>query len=147
MNADPFAGAWRLVEGSFVRNDGKVVHPVGPRAAGQLLYDGRGHMNGQMMGLDRPAFASGNRLRGTDAEVRAAFEGYIAYWGRYSIDAAAGTVTHHVEGSLSPEWVGTDQVRHFAFDGDRLTLRTDPIPSGDGLHYVGTLIWERVPDA
>ena len=49
------------------------------------------------MASDRPAFAGSDRLGGTDAEVRSAFEGYHAYFGRFMVDAAAGTVTHHIE--------------------------------------------------
>lgn len=144
MATDRFAGAWRLVSGEFKRSDGKVIHPVGPRAAGQLLYDGRGRMNGQLMGLDRPKFSDENPRRGSDAEVRAAFEGYLAYWGTYRFDEAAGKLVHHVEGSLFPNWVGTDLVRNVSFDGERMTLTTDPLPVADGLTYVGTLVWERL---
>jgi hypothetical protein len=30
---------------------------------------------------------------------------------------------HHIEAALLPNWVGTDQLRHFAFDGKYLTLK------------------------
>jgi hypothetical protein len=31
-------------------------------------------------------------------------------------------VTHHVEGSLRPDYTGTDQVRPFRIEGDRLII-------------------------
>ena len=51
----------------------------------------------QLMASDRPLFALGDRLGGSDAEVRAAFEGYHAYFGRYSVDQEAGAVHHDIE--------------------------------------------------
>lgn len=55
-------------------------------------------------------------------------------------------MTHALEGSLFPDWVGTDQVREFEFDGaDHLTLRTPPIASAvtDGKKAEHVLVWKR----
>ena len=41
-----------------------------------------------------------------------------------------------------PNWVGTDQVRHFEFQGNRLYLK-GPLERG-GLEEV-SLVWERLP--
>ena len=46
----------------------------------------------------------------------------MAYFGTYTVDAGKGTVTHHVEGSLRPDYTGTDQVRPFRIDRDRLII-------------------------
>lgn len=46
----------------------------------------------------------------------------MAYFGTYTVDVANGTVTHHVEGSLRPDYTGTDQVRPFRIVGDRLII-------------------------
>ncbi len=55
-----------------------------------LIYDASEHVPAQMMRAGRPRFGSGDQLKGTDAEVRAAFEGYLAYFGEYTVDEAAG---------------------------------------------------------
>ena len=48
---------------------------------------------------------------------------HFSYYGTYTLDESAQTVTHHVEGSSSPNMVGTDQVRAFVFEGnDQITL-------------------------
>ena len=83
------------------------------------------------------------RPEATDAEVRAAYDGYLAYWGTFDLDAARGTVTHHVRGSLYPNWVGQDQVRAYSLEGRRLTLRTPPMKQR-GREVVGLLTWERL---
>ncbi len=57
--------------------------------------------------------------------------GYLAYAGSYTLDGM--TVTHHVEMSLFPNWIGTDQVRAIAIleNGD-LELSTPPEASRSG---------------
>src|SRR5262249_31954164 len=57
-----FVGAWKLVatEGQQVPKRDRV---------GLIMYDTTGHMAVQIMPLDRPKFASGNRLQGTQDEI------------------------------------------------------------------------------
>jgi hypothetical protein len=76
--------------------------------------------------------------------VRAAFNGYIAYFGTYSVDESKHAVTHHVVGASLPNWVGIDLVRLYAFDeSGRLRLATPPIEiGGRSLEYV--LLWDRL---
>jgi len=75
--------------------------------------------------------------------------GSFAYYGRYDVDAARSTITHHVDGASFPNWTGTDLVREFRLDGDpagrdRLTLSTPPTSVG-GRRLTTTLIWLRTP--
>jgi hypothetical protein len=135
---DRLAGTWRLVSFTLKHPTGRETHPYGQDAQGTLVYDGRGHMAGQIMCLRRPAFASDRPRGGTDHEVRAAFEGYIAYFGHYVIDEAKQMVIHHVEGSLLPNWVGTQQKRSIAWRGEQLLLSA-PIEAG----VIVEIIWER----
>ena len=61
--------------------------------------------------------------------------------GSWRYDAAAKQiVVHHVAGSSLPNWLGTEQVRHYAFssDGKQLTLS---LKNGDRITQ--TLTWER----
>ena len=96
------------------------------------------------MARGRPVFASGNLLKGSDDEVRAAFEGYVAYYGSYSVDEVRGLMVHQVEGSFFPNWIGEQQVREFEFVEDgRLELRTLPI-KGSRADLTVVLLWERV---
>ena len=71
----------------------------------------------------------------TPEEAQAALAGYIAYFGTYSIDERARTVTHHRQGSVQPGDVA-DLVRGYEFAGDRLILR----PPGTTYEVV----WERI---
>ena len=109
-----------------------------------LVYDGRGSFSGQIMARERPAFATGNLLKGSSDEVRAAFEGYVAYYGTYEVDEASGLMRHQVEGSFFPNWIGEQQIREFEFTEDgRLELRTLPI-KGSRADLTVVLLWERL---
>jgi hypothetical protein len=59
---------------------------MGKDAAGRLSYDADGRMSAQLMRRDRPLFTSRTRQQGTAEEVRAAFEGFLAYYGPYKIN-------------------------------------------------------------
>lgn len=113
-------GTWELKTRTVTRADGTtIVDPVlGARPIGRLIYDAGGAMSLQMMRLDRKAAIA----TPPDPNQRVTL-GYDSYFGRYTVDEKAGTVTHHVEGSLFPEDVGDDWVRPFKLEGDTLTLR------------------------
>src|SRR5262249_58882218 len=78
---------------------------------------------------------------GAAQQLRAAYMGYIAYYGTYEVASDGRTVTHHVEGALNPAWVGGDQVRRLRFDGERLVLSTEVKKNDEGVTHQVT--WER----
>ena len=136
-------GTWGLVSCNAQTSSGEIRYPFGQHVVGQLFYDVHGNMSAHVMRVDRPTFASDDSGAGTDAEVRAAFEGHTSYFGTYTIDPSAHTVTHHVHGGSYPNWMGQDQIRYYRIDGSHLVLSTPPIPDhGESLEY--TLTWERI---
>jgi hypothetical protein len=94
-------GTWRLVSFESRDENKEIRHPLGKNALGQLSYGAEGRMSVILVQPDRPPFALDDMRRGTDIEVRSAFEGFLGYFGTFSVDAAAGTVTHHVQGGHS----------------------------------------------
>ncbi|HWP48864.1 MAG TPA: lipocalin-like domain-containing protein [Candidatus Limnocylindrales bacterium] len=136
---DPIAGTWRLVSFEEQRADGTPVYPMGREVKGYISYDGRGHMSVQLMRTDLRKFTSNDPLAATSEEKIAAFEGYLAYWGTYTVNEEEGSVTHYLEGSLVPNWVNTVRKRFFQVSEDRLIL-TFPM-TGDTVS--SRLIWER----
>ncbi len=143
--ADLFTGTWRLLTCEGRWSDGRISKPYGNEPGGMLMYDGQGGFSGQIMARERPPFASGNLLKGSNAEVRAAFEGYLAYYGSYMVDETQGLVIHQVEGSFFPNWIGETQIRKFEFTGEgRLQLSTLPI-KGARADLTVVLLWETAP--
>jgi len=123
-----FVGAWRYV-GATV--DGKPDLARGANPRGIILYDPSGHM-AVHVAPEKPA--GGREL--TPEDAKAALSGVVAYFGTYSIDERAGTVTHHKHASVQPG-DGGDVVRAYEFAGDRLILRPVEAKSTQ-------IIWERI---
>src|SRR5262249_38687314 len=96
----------------------------------------------QIMQGGRPRFGSGDMDNGTFAELSAALTGYVAYFGTYSVDDSVGVVTHHVMGSVFPNWVDTEQRREIVLQDDQLTLRSQPILF-KGQMRVFRAVWRR----
>ncbi len=99
---------------------------------------------------DRKPFAAFNqgRVSATTEEKAAAFDSYNAYYGTYTVDAKAGTITHHLEGSLIPGREGIYNVRWFEFRGEDGLLLI-PVEDGKGgvlarKDAAYKLLWERV---
>jgi len=136
-------GAWKLVSLYAQDPSGQTGYPFGRNAQGRLIYEPNGRMAVQLMNPDRPRFASDDLLLTSEAEVRAAFDGYAAYYGSYSVDQGEGIIVHHVEAALMPNWVETDQVRYFESQGNRLILKGLLVRGG--VQAVVSLVWERLP--
>jgi hypothetical protein len=137
-------GAWRLVRWESVRDDGSITFPFGEAPEGILVYDPVGTMITTIASAGRGRLTSADPLvGGPDAERRRAAETFVAYSGRYTFDGV--DVTHTVEVSLYPNWVGTRQVRHVRLsdDGATLELSTDPFELA-GRRSVQRLTWARV---
>jgi len=132
-DAKRFVGTWRLVSIESTPPD-----PMrGANPIGLIYYDTTGNMAAQIMpDRDRPKWKQGEPP--TPEQAKEAITGYTAYFGTYTVDEKASTVSHHRKGSLVPGAVGVDAVRRYEFaPGDRLILTPVDNPS---LH----LTWERV---
>lgn len=138
MTMNRLVGTWNLISYETIAPDGTRAKPYGD-AVGRLEYDDRGHMSGQVMRPGRPRVEVGD---GAAQQVRAAYLGYIAYFGTYEIATDGNSVVHHVQGALNPAWVGGDQLRGMRFDGDRLVLHTDVLKGGVRVRHV--LTWEKI---
>lgn len=143
--ADKFVGAWRLVS---IEGTDATFHFVYDHPTGVLIYDRSGWMSVEIdnKGARKP-FVKGP-AGGTAEEKVGAFDSYIAYYGHFTVDLKAQTVTHHLEDATPPNWRGINNVRWFEFQGnDHLLL----IPREDGKggmidrkNATFKLLWERI---
>ena len=137
-------GTWRRVSAVSTDSGGKQVQTIGDHPLGRISYSVDGFMAAQLYRTDRPKLGA-DPAKADPAAVRAAFMGLFTYYGRYTIDAAAHTVTHHVEGSGNPDWVGGTLVRSFRFLSDnRVQLTTVTSYDGKKVASPTVLVWERV---
>jgi hypothetical protein len=145
-DADKFVGAWRLISTEFRAEDGSLGEsPYGTDSQGLLMYDAQGSMSAQLGQAHRAPFAIADRKAGSHEELKAAFESYQAYCGRYTVDDREHVVTHAVTLSLLPNWVGIEQRRYYKFEDGRLILRT-PAMSIGGKSLNGELVWKRIAE-
>jgi hypothetical protein len=113
--ANKLLGAWRYV-GTRI-NGGNWDRGANPK--GMIYYGPHGEMAAQIA-PDISRARAGAVM--TPEEAFTAVKDYIAYFGTYTVDEAAGTVTHHRHDSLQPGDKG-DLVRRYELSGDRLILR------------------------
>jgi Lipocalin-like domain len=138
---DALVGAWRLVSWENQAADGQVTYPMGADALGYVIYTGDGRFSVTISRRGRAGFAAGDLLGGTTEEKARAMESFVTYAGRYSFHG--DRVIHHVELSLFPNWVGTDQQRSVELSGDRLILSASPLLLA-GKQQLPRLVWQRV---
>lgn len=135
-------GTWKLV--SYSREDpatGAATQPWGEKPAGYLMLLLDGHMSAVITSDGRQPAVRGEE--GFSDKQAKLFQTVTAYAGTYT--AKGDSLSVHVEVAWLPEWVGSDQPRVFRIEGDRLTIRTQPIRSvSDGKLYVYVLVWKRV---
>jgi hypothetical protein len=143
VSKEQFYGAWKLISYQFRGESGQVHQPFGADASGVIMYDASGMMSVQIIRNDRMGFASGDMFDATLEELKSVYEGINSYFGTFSVDEAEKTVTHHVIAASLPSRHASDQVRHYEFSGNRLTLKA-PGRFLMGQTMTGVLVWERI---
>ncbi|MXZ73325.1 MAG: lipocalin-like domain-containing protein [Acidobacteria bacterium] len=133
------AGAWSLARIEQLGAGGEpVAAPVEGRL-GSLVYDATGYLGLTILGPDEAVAPADD-----DAdEASTPSIGHLSYFGRFTVDEAAGVVTHHVAGNLQPGVGAAAEYRHpYTLSEDSLTLRWPPAPDGS----TASLTWVREPD-
>jgi Lipocalin-like domain len=137
-DADKLLGNWRLV--SFFTEDIQTKQRT--NSYGE-------HPNG-FIGLTPGRFyafvtAESRNAPQTPEEQAASYRTIIAYTGKWRLDGEKFITK--VDVAWNPGWVGTDQIRFWRLEGDKLFITTAPIPipgsNGSEKMMIGNLVWER----
>jgi hypothetical protein len=129
-------GAWRLVS-CEEESDGGVTYPFGQDAIGQISYDASGRMSAQLARANQARFSNEDLRESTSQERTMAWVNYFGYFGRFTVDEDKKIVVHQIEVSWFPNLVGTEQIRHYRFEGKQLVLHANT-PWGDVRN-----VWEK----
>jgi Lipocalin-like domain len=130
-------GTWRLKSAYFVaQGTGERLDVLGADPFGYAVFEPGGRMISILTADVRARAAAA-------ADMATLFKSMVAYTGRWSIDGEKFVT--QVDGAWDPSWVGTEQVRHFEYDGHALSVRTAPLshPSFPGEEVIGYVDWER----
>lgn len=123
-------GVWRVQRFCDIDSTGSVTQPLGEHPTGLFVYTPSGYLSLHIMRTPPvPPFAGGDDAP-TDAERRALLDGYLGYFGTYTITSDS-TVVHHVSGGTIPSYIGTDQLRYYRIrpgTPDTLSIGGYPVP-------------------
>jgi len=135
--AEQLIGTWRLV--SAVMEDVK---------SGERLLTWGGEPNGILAITSTGRWiavqtAEGRKPPHTDAERAAAFRSMLVYSGRYRTEDQKVIIT--VDIAWDESWTGTEQVRSFRIEGDKLHIEAAPQPYAnfDGRTMRAIPVWQR----
>lgn len=135
-------GTWVMDSAYEIKADGTRTTNYGEHPKGLLNVDSAGRYNMQIFKVDRPAFASGDKARGTPDEYRQAVVGSSTHFGKVSIDQAKHQLVFDVEAASFPNWEGKRQVRDYTFKDGLLSYAVPASASSSGI--VAHSIWRRV---
>ena len=134
MKKDPFPpptvdlatavlGIWKLKSREDVDDAGRVhIDPFLGRDPVGVLCFGPIHFAAQFMKRGRSA--QENMVEPAQAKNNTArINGYDAYFGTYTVDEAEGTLSTHLEGSISPANVGDTYIRQVRVIGNELIIQ------------------------
>jgi hypothetical protein len=136
MNAR-LTGTWRLLSAVMEDVESSVQsRPWGERPNGWLILTPAA----RWMVIQT---AEGRTRAQDDAERAAAFRSMLAYSGTYRVDS--NKIIVDVDISWDEAWIGTEQIRLFKLEGDRLHIEALPQPYANfgGKVMRGLLTWER----
>jgi hypothetical protein len=137
-------GTWIMDSAYEIQADGTRTTNYGEHPIGLLMVDAAGRYNIQIFRANRPAFASGDKSRGTPDEYRIALVGISTHIGKVSIDQAHHQLIFDVQAASFPNWEGKRQVRDFTFKDGLLSYSVPASASGSGT--VAYSLWRRAKD-
>jgi hypothetical protein len=137
-------GTWELLsrEDFTPAGERRIDPSLGADPFGLLFYDEHGNFAAQFMRRSRE-YPAAEPVQAAAPNNSRAQGGYDAYFGSYTIDDAAGTVTQRLVGALSRENVGQVLTRTMIVVGDELVIQV-PTADGTGAPIVRTLRWRRI---
>lgn len=141
MPRNNIIGTWTL-ESAMLNSRQDKIPILGASPHGLLMFTEGLYFSVMVSNPEIPAFASGDRLSGSDEENRAVVQNSLALFGTYEVDSEGDFLRQHILSSSFPNWTGLDRGR----DQLRLRRREDTLletmPVGDGATV--ELVWRRI---
>ena len=132
-------GSWTLISWTYViLETGEKRDALGPNPTGSLVYTPE-RVTVFVLKTDRKKPMS---LIPTAEEKIALYDTLFAYAGTYTVHP--DRIIHHLDMSWNEFSTGSEQVRFYKLQGNRLTLTSPPAKKPfDGKEAVHEVLWER----
>jgi hypothetical protein len=116
------AGVWTLTSGSEQMPDGTRVVPW---SAGELILDPSGHIAFFVFGSDRPTSEA-------TPDPRVPAGPMIAFYGTFTTDEDAKTLTYRIEYGSAPRLGGLTRTWSLTLNGDSMVTKASPVKTPQG---------------
>lgn len=140
-NPIQLVGRWDIVSWEQLYDDGRRELPLGEQLEGFIRYLADGDMICMISRADRKRFEKGGQWNAPDEEKARAYDAMLSYAGRYQVDG--DLITHKVETSLFPNWIGGEQKRRLAVCADGTLALTARLEDGTPQARTARLVWRR----
>jgi hypothetical protein len=127
MIKEKFRGRWKL-ESVVVKHADNLLYPFGKDIKAILFYDEE-YMSVQIMMPHNVSLEENreNVYKLKDLAWSLKNFGYMGYFGKYEIDEEKHQVIHHVEGAITQNLVGGQEIRNYTFEDGKMILSTGPM--------------------
>ena len=142
--SNPLIGTWRLSAADKILPDGRQVADFGEAPRGIAIFTAHGHYVVEIFQTDRIRPAGANDIRDAPEDYEKYKDTVLnisCHFGTYTVDAAKGTITFHIDRASHPEWDETTSVREFSLEGDKLAWRVQHRPDGS----IPVSVFRRIP--
>jgi hypothetical protein len=140
MKKNNVTGTWHLIS-AYMDNHGTRIDVLGAHPGGMLIFTDDLQFMVVINNPDIPKFVSGDRLKGTPEEYKAAVVNSLGVYGTYTIDENGDFLEEHVLGSTFQNMNGSIRGRNEIsekVDGDKMM---EELKIGDGINM--KIVWQR----
>lgn len=131
-------GAWSLVSVYDQTTDGKKNDVWGPGVQGSLMLSPTGRFSYFVVAANRQKAATNDARNGPMGPI-------VGFYGTYTTDDGAKSLTFHIERSTFPQWDGLDRTAKVELlTGDELSFANSTVHTPDLGDIVPHLGWQRV---
>ncbi|MDD2610214.1 MAG: lipocalin-like domain-containing protein [Giesbergeria sp.] len=134
-------GRWDIVSWEQRYDDGRCELPMGTQLEGFIRYLPDGDMVCMICRVPRQPFQKGGQWNAPDEEKAGAYNTMLSYAGRYTVDG--DVLTHNVEMSLFPNWIGGTQKRRLEVRPDGTLALSARLEDNTPQARTALLVWRR----
>ena len=140
MKKNNVAGTWNLIS-AYMDNHGKRLDILGSHPGGMVIFTEDLHFIVVINNPDIPKFVSGDRLKGTSEEYKAAVANSLGVYGTYTIDENGDFLEQHVLGSTFQNMNGSSRGQNELTEKVNGNKMSETLKIADGITV--NIVWQR----